>query len=568
MQNIRGSSFLKRLAPFGAFVAVLGGLLGSGSVSNAQTVAGPAPAPAAAAAAAAPAAPATTATGTIIPLYSAPGSGTWAAVAAAKQAHPSVPILAVVNPNNGPGTAAMSDYMLGIQQLNAAGVKVIGYVPTGYGARTPQEVQDDIWRWKNLYTGVTGIFFDQMANQPGKEKYFGDLTGAAKGIGLDFTIGNPGSDTGPSYIGTVDTMVIYQSEGLPQAAALGGWHSAYDRHNFGIIPYGVPSVDATFITQAKASCGYIYLQDDRMPNPWDTLPSYFDQLVAALETAAPAPAPAAPAPAPAAPTPAAPAPAAPTPAAPAPAAPAAAAPAPVPAAAAAAAAPAAPATTATGTIVPLYSAPGSGTWAAVAAAKQAHPSVPILAVVNPNNGPGTAATSDYQLGIQQLDAAGVKVIGYVPTGYGARTPQEVQDDIWRWKNLYSGVTGIFFDEMANQPGKEKYYGDLTGAAKGIGFDFTIGNPGSDAGPSYIGTVDTILIYENEGLPQAAALGGWHSAYDRHNFGIIPYGVPSVDTTFITQAKASCEYIYLQDDRMPNPWDTLPSYFDQLLAALQ
>jgi hypothetical protein len=42
-------------------------------------------------------------------------------------------------------------------------------------------------------------------------------------------------------------------------------------------------VDATFITQAKASCGYICLQNDRLPNPWDTLPPYFDQLVAALQ---------------------------------------------------------------------------------------------------------------------------------------------------------------------------------------------------------------------------------------------------------------------------------------------
>jgi len=271
VKNIQGSSSLKRLAPFGAFVVVLGGLLGSGSVGNAQTAA-----PAASA-------PATTATGTIVPLYSAPGSGTWAAVAAVKQAHPSVPILAVINPNNGPGTAALSDYMLGVQQLVTAGVKVIGYVPTGYGARAPQEVQDDIWRWKNLYTGVTGIFFDEMVNQPGKEKYYGDLTAAAKGIGFDFTIGNPGSDAGASYVGTVDTMLIYESQGLPQAAALGGWHSAHDRRNFGIIPYGVPSVDATFITQAKASCGYIYLQDDLLMNPWDTLPPYFDQLVAALQ---------------------------------------------------------------------------------------------------------------------------------------------------------------------------------------------------------------------------------------------------------------------------------------------
>ena len=55
----------------------------------------------------------------IVPLYSAPGSGTWATVAAAKRAHPSVPILAIVNPNSGPGTAALSDYLAGIRSSRA-----------------------------------------------------------------------------------------------------------------------------------------------------------------------------------------------------------------------------------------------------------------------------------------------------------------------------------------------------------------------------------------------------------------------------------------------------------------
>jgi hypothetical protein len=170
-------------------------------------------------------------------------------------------------------------------------------------------------------------------------------------------------------------------------------------------------------------------------------------------------------------------------------------------------------------------------------------------------------------GIQQLTSAGVKVIGYVYTSYAARSAADVQADIGRWKNLYPGVSGIFFDEMVNKPGKESYYSGLTAAAKGSGFDFTIGNPGSDAGASYVGTVDNILIYETAGLPSAAALGGWHSSHDRRNFGIIPYGVPSLDTGFIAMAKNNCGYIYLQNDGMPNPWDTLPPYFDALVAAL-
>ena len=77
----------------------------------------------------------------------------------------------------------------------------------------------------------------------------------------------------------------------------------------------------------------------------------------------------------------------------------------------------------------------------------------------------------------------------------------------------------------------------------------------------------ILIYENGGVPSAAALGGWHASYARTNFGVIPYNVGSLDTGFIQSAKPHVGYIYLQSDDLPNPWDSVPSYLGQLVAAL-
>ena len=37
-----------------------------------------------------------------------------------------------------------------------------------------------------------------MANAPGWEAYYGNLTAYAKSIGLKFVVGNPGADTAPS----------------------------------------------------------------------------------------------------------------------------------------------------------------------------------------------------------------------------------------------------------------------------------------------------------------------------------------------------------------------------------
>jgi hypothetical protein len=53
-------------------------------------------------------------------------------------------LLAVVNPANGPGTAALSDYMAGIAQLTGAGVKVVGYVHTSYGQRAAAELVEAV----------------------------------------------------------------------------------------------------------------------------------------------------------------------------------------------------------------------------------------------------------------------------------------------------------------------------------------------------------------------------------------------------------------------------------------
>ena len=160
----------------------------------------------------------------------------------------------------------------------------------------------------------------------------------------------------------------------------------------------------------------------------------------------------------------------------------------------------------TGVMIALYTYPGS-TWDVVAQAKIAHPSVPIVAIINPNNGPGSSRDANYVSGIQELHAAGVVVIGYDATGYASNSASSVKSVMNTWKSLYN-IDGIFFDEMANWSGPESYYSDLTSYAKSLGYTMTVGNPGTDTLPSYIGTVDNLMIYENPGfLPYLLYKGG-------------------------------------------------------------
>ncbi|HEX5457883.1 MAG TPA: spherulation-specific family 4 protein [Candidatus Nitrosotalea sp.] len=221
-------------------------------------------------------------TGVMIALYTYPGS-TWDVVAQAKSAHPSVPIVAIINPDNGPGSSRDPNYVSGIQELHAAGVTVLGYDATGYASNSASSVKSVMNTWKSLYT-IDGIFFDEMANWSGPESYYSGLTSYAKSLGYTMTVGNPGTDTLPSYIGTVDNLMIYENPGLPPISALQGWHTGYDKSNFSMIAFGVNSVSTSFLSSASNYVGYIDLTNDVLDNPYDSVPSYFGTLVADLDT--------------------------------------------------------------------------------------------------------------------------------------------------------------------------------------------------------------------------------------------------------------------------------------------
>src|SRR5262245_24680589 len=229
---------------------------------------------------------------------------------------------------------------------------------------------------------------------------------------------------------------------------------------------------------------------------------------------------------------------------------------------------AAPASSAGSALVPLYTYPTDPSWDLVIAAKAAHPTVGVVAVINPANGPGGAVDPGYAAGIARLNAADIEVLGYVPTGYAVNSPAAVKGDIDRWRTFYPGqIDGIFFDEQSVREGDIPYYRDLSQYAKAQGLPFTVGNPGMDTAEGYVGALDMMLIYENAGLPTVNQLGGWHAKYAPSNFGVIPHSAP-MDAAFVRAARQYVEYIYVQNDTLPNPWDSVPATFSDLLAALE
>ncbi len=63
------------------------------------------------------------------------------------------------------------------------------------------------------------------------------------------------------------------------------WFESYPSDLFSNIIYDVPTSAAMLIDVGDATqldAGYVYITDQTVPNPYDQLPSYWDQEVAAL----------------------------------------------------------------------------------------------------------------------------------------------------------------------------------------------------------------------------------------------------------------------------------------------
>ncbi len=143
----------------------------------------------------------------------------------------------------------------------------------------------DMDSYKNWYD-TNGIFFDQMSSTIGDEIFYGNLNGYAKSIGLNYTVGNPGTNVPSSYIGTVDNIVIHENSSLPLLSLL-QQYLTYSKTDFSTLSFGISTLDTSFLTGESGYVGYTYMTNGTLPNQWTGLPSYFGKLVETLDRCSP-----------------------------------------------------------------------------------------------------------------------------------------------------------------------------------------------------------------------------------------------------------------------------------------
>ena len=223
-------------------------------------------------------------------------------------------------------------------------------------------------------------------------------------------------------------------------------------------------------------------------------------------------------------------------------------------------------------VVPAYFYPSAGSpWATMTAAAD---EIRITAIMNPGNGPGAAMDNKYVSAVDAFRAAGGRVIGYVYSSYGSRTLPTVLADIDRYDNWYA-VDGIFVDEMANTGPAERlnYYKAIYDHVKTIDPNWEVmGNPGTTTIEQYITwpAADRLMVFENVGSSYPANTpSAWNFNYDSSRFVHLVHTEPSASNMtddLVRAVERNAGGIYVTNDVLNNPWDTLPTFWQAEIAA--
>jgi len=226
--------------------------------------------------------------GVLVPAYFYPAQGSaWDALNLAAQR---VPLIAIMNPNNGPAASPNADYSRAVTALRNAGGLVIGYAYTTYTLRAIAEVKTDIDRYHSFYT-VDGFFVDEMTNDSDGAHlaYYEELYNYIKNKRPSYlVVGNPGINTSADYLlrPAVDALVTFENNAGYAQYVPDPWTQTQPAISFSHLCYAIasPATMTNYVQLAVTrNAGYIYVTDDSGSNPWDSLPAYWDPEVGFVE---------------------------------------------------------------------------------------------------------------------------------------------------------------------------------------------------------------------------------------------------------------------------------------------
>jgi hypothetical protein len=163
-------------------------------------------------------------------------------------------------------------------------------------------------------------------------------------------------------------------------------------------------------------------------------------------------------------------------------------------------------------LLPLYIYPSPQSWMPLYTTLHYHPHIPITVIINPSSGPGptTYPPDPYTCALSYLNShAQVRLLGYVPTTYGARSIEHIEADVSRYMNwdTYAcsdiRMSGIFFDEAPSHDDGSghtlsymRQVSDFVRTAFPEGRSDVVFNPGVLPDEGFFDMADAIVVFEN------------------------------------------------------------------------
>ncbi len=232
-----------------------------------------------------------------------------------------------------------------------------------------------------------------------------------------------------------------------------------------------------------------------------------------------------------------------------------------------------------GLLIPLYIYPGeepekNPAYSLLTETARSFPALTVIAIVNPDNGPGRTVDPAYRRGIAYLAEHGVTVAGYVAEGYGERSLRELRREIRSWTRLYPEVELLFLDETATyeeesaweERGKSRYQ-RLSRFARRADMSGIVANPGRIV-PSYYltsGLFRIVVVYENNRHPSDEEIRSVEELSDGNEAAtaLLLYGEEIWDRALFRRLAGIAEYLFVNDHALDvkgegsRPWNYLP-----------
>ncbi|GAA2415834.1 spherulation-specific family 4 protein [Streptomyces glaucosporus] len=180
-------------------------------------------------------------------------------------------------------------------------------------------------------------------------------------------------------------------------------------------------------------------------------------------------------------------------------------------------------------------------------------------VLNAADGPGPYPDPAFTAAAARLRRAGVPLLGYVDTAYGARPARTVLRDVHRHRRWY-GADGVFLDRVAADAASLPRYRRTVRAARLLGAATAVLNPGTHPDPRYAHLADLLVTFEGRWEDyRRAAVPEWTRSHPPYRFCHLVYAVPehlggeAARTAHERGAAVHCAV----PGRGANPWRSAP-----------